>query len=110
MRVYDTLRPTSDPVMYQIATKSAEAPTKVMFSGDDNFVMAGTRIGTVQLLDRRLAVDTAAVHTAVLSSNKDAIMDLELSANRDKVLVTVGKKVHTPYTHIIISAPHKFHI
>jgi WD40 repeat protein len=100
VRVYDTMQCSADPAMYPIATKSSEAPTKVIFSGDDNFVMAGTRVGTVQLLDRRLDVNAAAVHSAALSSNKDAIMDIELSANRDSVLVTVGKKVlssfHSP--------------
>lgn len=88
------MQPAADPVTYRVGTKSSEAPTKVAFSGDNNFILTGTRVGTVLLQDRRQAPDVAPVHVCALS-DKDAIMDIELSSNRDRVLVTVGQKART---------------
>ena len=88
------MQPSADPLTYRISDKSSESPTKVVFGGSDHLLLAGSRAGVLQLRDRRLATDAPPVHTASLSSHKDAIMDLEWDTARDTVLVTVGGSVY----------------
>lgn len=112
VRLFDTARPEAGE-LHQLAVgaKSSEAPTKVVFAGQDSCsLLVGTRQGTLQLWDSRGAGE-AAKQVNLLTSvappagvaepgaksmpvpTTAAVMDVELSPDKTTALVTVGRKV-----------------